>query len=413
MRAFLFSTVLAAAVSTTAVAAERYVIDANHTDVVWSASHFGFSDSHGKFADLSGVIELDKDAPANSKVNVTINTASVVTGIEKFDAHLRSPDFFASEEFPEATFVSESVEITGDDTADITGTLTLRGVSKPVTLAATLNKMGENPYNKKQTVGFNAETTINRSDFGITYALPGIPEQVGIHIAAEAVLEETKENAGVRALQFADAETVMNDASEQAEDAAENTADAAEEAYENATGAAADMAESAGDAAEDAADTAESAYDAAADTAEESYESATGAAEQPAEETAEAVDEATENGVEAAENAAEETEEAVESAADATAETAEDAVEAADNAAEEAGEAASDTAEAAGEKADTFADNAENIAEETMTESAEAAESFADKASAMAKSAYDAVVDAWNELTGDAEGEGAQEEQAN
>jgi polyisoprenoid-binding protein YceI len=93
-------------------ASESYVLDPTHTNVVWSANHFGFSNVSGKFAKVEGQLILDEVSPENSKVSVTISTASVITGIEKFDAHLKSDAFFDVEKFPNATFQSTKVEIT-------------------------------------------------------------------------------------------------------------------------------------------------------------------------------------------------------------------------------------------------------------------------------------------------------------
>src|SRR4051812_48407510 len=90
-------------------APETYTLDPNHTNVYWHANHFGFSTPSGKFADVQGTLVLDEAAPANSKVNVTIAPGSIVTGIDKFNTHLKSADFFDAEKFPTATFVSDKV----------------------------------------------------------------------------------------------------------------------------------------------------------------------------------------------------------------------------------------------------------------------------------------------------------------
>lgn len=171
-----------------ALAAETYTIDPTHTTVIWSANHLGFSKPHGLFPLVEGTITVDEAAIANSKVDVTIKTGLIVTGIEKFDAHLKNADFFNVDKFPTATFKSTKVEKTGSKTAKVTGDLTLLGVTKPVTLDVTLNQKGEHPMNKKQTVGFSATGTIKRSDFGINYALPNVSDEVPLIIEAEASL---------------------------------------------------------------------------------------------------------------------------------------------------------------------------------------------------------------------------------
>ncbi len=172
-----------------AQAAETYTLDPYHTNLYWKANHFGFSNPSGKFATVTGTVTLDEAAPDKSSVNVTVNTGSVVTGIDLFNEHLRADKFFNSEKFPTATFVSSKVEPTGKDTAKVTGDLTLVGVTKPVTLDVTLNKIGENPINKLKTAGFTATGVVKRSEFGMTYALPGVSDDVQITIDAEANIQ--------------------------------------------------------------------------------------------------------------------------------------------------------------------------------------------------------------------------------
>lgn len=175
--------------ATSSQAAETYKFDPTHTSVIWQAGHLGFSVPHGIFSQIEGTLVLDEAAPAKSTVNVTVNTANVVTGIPKFDDHLKNQDFFNVEKHPTATFVSKKVEVTGEKTAKVTGDLTLVGVTKPVTLDVTFNQKGPNPYSKKETVGFSATGTIKRSEFGINYALPGVTDDVKIQIEAEAAKE--------------------------------------------------------------------------------------------------------------------------------------------------------------------------------------------------------------------------------
>jgi polyisoprenoid-binding protein YceI len=169
-----------------ALAADTYTLDPNHTNIVWRASHFGFSSPDGKWASASGEVVLDEAVPANSKVKVEIKLDGLVTGIPKFDDHLKSADFLDVSTYPVANFVSDVVEPTGKDTAKVTGTLTLRGVSKPVTLDVKLNKMGPHPMMNVPTVGFTATTVIKRSEFGISAYVPNISDEVQITIEAEA-----------------------------------------------------------------------------------------------------------------------------------------------------------------------------------------------------------------------------------
>ncbi len=167
-------------------AADSYKFDPNHTSVIWNATHFGASKPHGIFSQIEGTLTLDQADPAKSSLNVTIPTDKIATGIPKFDEHLKSKDFFNVTEHPTATFVSKKVEVTGKDTAKVTGDLTLVGVTKPVTLDVKLNQIAPNPMNKKETAGFSATTKIKRSEFGIKYAIPGVSDEVDLVIEAEA-----------------------------------------------------------------------------------------------------------------------------------------------------------------------------------------------------------------------------------
>ena len=166
-------------------APETYELDTNHTNIVWSINHFGFSNPSGKFTKVTGTLVLDEAAPANSKVTMTLSPNDIMSGIDKLDEHLKTKDFFDVADFPTATFVSDKVTLTGKDTAKVAGTLTLRGVSKPVVLDVKLNKVGENMM-KKKTAGFSATTTIKRSDFGMTAFLPNLGDDVGLSIEVEA-----------------------------------------------------------------------------------------------------------------------------------------------------------------------------------------------------------------------------------
>lgn len=167
--------------------ADTYKLDPEHSYVLWHISHFGFSNPSGKWL-ADGTLVLDEAKPQNSSVNVTIHTADISTGIPELDNHLKKPLFFDVTKFPTATFVSDKVTTTGDHTAQVHGMLTLRGVSKPVTLDVTLNKIGVNPITDKKTAGFSAHTTLKRSDFGINTLLPGVGDEVKLDIESEASL---------------------------------------------------------------------------------------------------------------------------------------------------------------------------------------------------------------------------------
>jgi polyisoprenoid-binding protein YceI len=166
-------------------AAETFTLDPNHTVVVWHINHLGFSTQMGKFF-ANGTVVLDKETPANSKVNAVIKISDGRTGIPVLDKHLKEEMFFYTKKYPTATFVSTKVDVTSDTTATVQGDLTLRGVTKPVTMMVTLNKAGTNPISNKSAVGFSATADIKRSDFGINGYTGALGDDVRLNIEAEA-----------------------------------------------------------------------------------------------------------------------------------------------------------------------------------------------------------------------------------
>lgn len=192
MKKFLASLLTAFFFTNFTNAADVYVLDPNHTSVTWFAGHFGFSNTSGKFSDIQGTINLDEKDPQQSSVEVTIKTASLATGLAKFDEHLKSRDFFDVATFPTAKFTSTSVAPIGKNAAKVKGKLTLLNVSKLVTLDVKLNKKGLNLINQKQTIGFSASTIIKRSDFGMKFGLPGISDNVKLIIEAEGNFDSAK-----------------------------------------------------------------------------------------------------------------------------------------------------------------------------------------------------------------------------
>lgn len=177
---------LATVIATPALAAPKtFVLDTSHANIDWRISHFGFSSPSGKLIGATGTVVLDEAKPENSKVEVTLSPKNVVSGVLKLDQHLQAPEFFDTAKFPQAKFVSSKVTQTGKDTARVDGMLTLRGVTKPVTLDVKLNKIGTNMMGVN-TAGFSAHTVVKRSDFGMTAYLPDLGDDVAITIEAEA-----------------------------------------------------------------------------------------------------------------------------------------------------------------------------------------------------------------------------------
>ena len=164
----------------------KYKIEKNHTSVMWIADHFGYSKVSGKFTDISGEIVFDEKKPQDSSVQVEIKTDSIATGLPKFEEHLKSKDFFDVKNFPTAKFVSKKIIVGKKNNAQIIGDLTLLGITKEVILKAEFNKSAPNPMSQKPTIGFSAKTSINRSDFGMKYALPGVADKIELVIEVEA-----------------------------------------------------------------------------------------------------------------------------------------------------------------------------------------------------------------------------------
>ena len=180
---------LAAALATTATASfaapVTYQLDPAHTDVIAQWSHFGFSNPTMHFGQAEGVLVYDADNVGASSVKVTLPLAGMNSYTAKFDAHLRSADFFDAVEFPVATFRSTGVEAAGAGKLKVTGELTIKKMTHPVVLDVTLNKVGEN-MRKQPTIGFDATTTIKRSDFGLGLHAPAVSDEVRIRITTEA-----------------------------------------------------------------------------------------------------------------------------------------------------------------------------------------------------------------------------------
>ena len=171
------------AADTSRVKAGSYTVDAGHTQVAFTVNHFGFSLYHGLIGGSTGKLTLDPKAPEQAALEIQIPLAEVVTTSPELTAHLKNADFFDTAKFPTATFKSTKVEMDGDE-ATITGDLTLHGVTKSVKLDVDFTGAGTNPMSKAETIGFEAETTIKRSEFGISKYVPAISDEVELDITA-------------------------------------------------------------------------------------------------------------------------------------------------------------------------------------------------------------------------------------
>lgn len=177
--------VLFASLPLAALAAESYTVDPPHTYAHFSVSHLGFSTMQGRFDRSSGKVTLDR-AAKNGSVEIAIDAGSISTGWAKRDQHLSGPDFFNAAEFPVVTYKSSAVKFKGDNPSSVEGTLTLLGVSKPVTLSIDAFKCGTNPMNQKELCGAAASAQIKRSDFGMKYGLPGVGDDIKLVFEIEA-----------------------------------------------------------------------------------------------------------------------------------------------------------------------------------------------------------------------------------
>ncbi|MFC5571507.1 YceI family protein [Lysobacter yangpyeongensis] len=165
-----------------------YKIDPNHTNVVAGWTHFGFSHPAANFGQVDGTIVYDADHVGQSSVNVTIPLTGLDTGVPDLDEHLRSSDFFDAEKYPTITFASTKTEAAGDNKLRVFGDLTVHGVTRPVVLDVTLNKSGVHPLGKREAIGFDANTTIRRSEFGVGKFVPNVSDDITIRITTEAMV---------------------------------------------------------------------------------------------------------------------------------------------------------------------------------------------------------------------------------
>ncbi|TYT25888.1 polyisoprenoid-binding protein [Luteimonas viscosa] len=165
-----------------------YLIDPNHTNVVAQWSHFGFSNPVANFGQAEGRIVYDADNVSASSVEVTLPLDGLSSFAEDFNDHLRSADFFDAEKFPAITFKSTSVESAGGNRLKVTGDLTVKDITRPVVLDATINRFAEHPMAKRAAAGFDATTTLKRSDFGVGAYAPNVSDEVELRITTEAMV---------------------------------------------------------------------------------------------------------------------------------------------------------------------------------------------------------------------------------
>ncbi|HEX4479758.1 MAG TPA: YceI family protein [Rudaea sp.] len=168
--------------------ATTYSLEPNYTQAVVQWNHLGFSTPSATLGQGTGTIEFDQADPTKSSIAITIPLSSLNTSVPELDEHLRSADFFDATKFPTAAFVSTKIEKNGAaNHFNVTGDLALHGVTKPVTLAVTLVRIGVNPRSNLPTIGFVASTTLTRSEFGLGKFVPQVSDAIPLHVIAQAV----------------------------------------------------------------------------------------------------------------------------------------------------------------------------------------------------------------------------------
>ena len=185
IRTAVLALALAASFGATAAPA-TYQLDPSHTVVLASWSHMGYSHPSANFGEASGTLVYDADDATKSSVEVTLPLSGLYTFVPKLDEHLKSAEFFDAAKYPTIPFKSNMVHDMGGGKLMIMGDLTVHGVTKPVTLDATLNKAAFNPMFKADVIGFDATTTIKRTEFGVGGGVPMVGDEIAIRITTEA-----------------------------------------------------------------------------------------------------------------------------------------------------------------------------------------------------------------------------------
>ena len=182
----LLATLFASLIATPACAADSYTIDSRHTWPVFEINHMGFSTQRGRFNKSSGKITLDA-ATKKGSVDITIETASLDMGFDKWDEHMKSEDFFNAEFYPAMHFISDKLVFDGDKVVAADGSFTLLGVTRPLTLTVSNFRCAPHPMLKKPACGADITATLKRSEFGMTKYVPAVSDEVKIFVPVEAV----------------------------------------------------------------------------------------------------------------------------------------------------------------------------------------------------------------------------------
>lgn len=170
-----------------AVLADDYLLDDQHTSIVFSTGHFGLSHTYGMFGKYAGKFSVDRRNPQAAKFQIVIDAASLDTKSEKRDEHLRGPDFFNVKQFPRITFVSTSVAVgKAENSLEVTGTLTLHGESKEIVIPLTKIGEGKDPFGNER-IGYWGHFVVKRSEFGMTTMVPQIGDEISVVVSCEGI----------------------------------------------------------------------------------------------------------------------------------------------------------------------------------------------------------------------------------
>lgn len=164
-----------------------YEFDKSHANLSFSYNHLGYSTTEGRFGNWDGTLLIDQDDPSKSSIEFTIDITSLDTFFADRDTHFLSADFFDAGKYPTATFKSTKVEKTGENQLQVTGDLTIKDITKPVTLEVNVTALGEHPMAKKEAAGFSISTVVKRSDYGMDMYVPYVGDEVTVTFHAETL----------------------------------------------------------------------------------------------------------------------------------------------------------------------------------------------------------------------------------
>jgi len=190
MRRYILLACLVIGYSIPTLGAQKYNVSKSHTQVRFTWIHNGFSNPSATLEKIDADFDLDPADLTKSTISVSLPLEGLHTGAPKLDEHLKTPDFFDASKYPTITFRSTKVEKSGSNALTVTGDLGIHGVTKPVTLAVKVNKIGENQMTQSLSAGFDADVTLSRSAFGIDQWASVVGDEIHVHITLEAHLAE-------------------------------------------------------------------------------------------------------------------------------------------------------------------------------------------------------------------------------